>query len=778
VNQLDGNSPAPAPSCGAGGRRMRAYVDAKGRTESGTKGVNQASPRRTAVDRRSPRVRDLVLALPMPSEAARVAAEASRAATKQQEGPHLPSSTGGVVGVAVNGVLLVGQHFTARGRAAATSWHFDNCGGHGDENGWYHYHFPSLCLLETLRLARPSLHDWWAREEPLAYWPPLAEAFPVLAYALDGVPILGPYGLDGRLMQASELDRCNGKVVRLSDGREEYRYFWTAMSPFLPPCFWGQPVALNLSSVPGGSEACDREGSSPGSTKLAAPEVGVESNSTQVWVLRSTGCPDHRFFYGDVKAAADAKFQGGLRRFEKVQRPEQSAASCRILKSNLLWPGRVEVALAGARGPVQLHVPQLAAVQAVAMEMAQVVLQMRSAGARGPVQLHVPQLAAVQAVAMEKVQAVLLIRLSGARGPAQVQLARLVAVRAVAMEKVQVVLLIRLGGARGPVLQAVLLARLSSARGPVQVHVPQLVAVEAVAKEMAQAVLAPQVPQIVYRTAYVTAVGPYGEKVDVSVYCPGDQAVTQAVLSTGCDAKAPGCSASITFRVGGLTGGEGSEAGLLSAAIQKDFKTPAQVSGGITAASLQLLQNQSGSSVAAAQDVRGSASKQRAMLCVDIFNPCAGAFASDVQAPPEYYNRYKPFSMITAVMGQPLICQVRRKPMQCKSKFVDDYNHQPINVKYQPPWNAPRNSSILRCKSSEYDTSAHLGYLLLKAESSGDVDSLSQWICSCCCLESLVSSSTKFVLFCALRLHADDQEWSPPVLRLPFGTDPLADDGF
>ncbi|CAE8655762.1 unnamed protein product [Polarella glacialis] len=42
------------------------------------------------------------------------------------------------------------------------------------------------------------------KKEPLAYWPPLAEASPVLAYALDGVPILGPYGLDGRLMQVPE----------------------------------------------------------------------------------------------------------------------------------------------------------------------------------------------------------------------------------------------------------------------------------------------------------------------------------------------------------------------------------------------------------------------------------------------------------------------------------------------------------------------------------------------------------------------------------------------
>eukprot|EP00928_Gymnodinium_smaydae_P016014 TRINITY_DN15966_c0_g1_i5.p1 TRINITY_DN15966_c0_g1~~TRINITY_DN15966_c0_g1_i5.p1 ORF type:complete len:1071 (-),score=143.44 TRINITY_DN15966_c0_g1_i5:198-3023(-) len=96
---------------------------------------------------------------------------------------------------------------------------------------------------------------------------------------------------------------------------------------------------------------------------------------------------------------------------------------------------------------------------------------------------------------------------------------------------------------------------------------------------------------------------------------------------------------------------------------------------------------------------------------VEIFNPCAGAFSTTCEEPPEYYTRYKPFSMITAMMGQPLICQVRRKAMECPSQFVNDYNNQRINALYLPPLNAPRNDSILRCKSPEYERGKHLGYL-------------------------------------------------------------------
>ncbi|CAE8661216.1 unnamed protein product, partial [Polarella glacialis] len=618
------------------GRRMRAYVDAKGRTESGTKGVNQASLRRTAVDRRSPRVRDLVLALPMPSEAARVAAEASRAATKQQEGPHLPSSTGGVVGVAVNGVLLVGQHFTARGRAAATSWHFDNCGGHGDENGWYHYHFPSLCLLETRRLARPSLHDWWAREEPLGYWPPLAEASPVLAYALDGVPILGPYGLDGRLMQASELDRCNGKVVRLSDGREEYRYFWTAMSPFLPPCFWGQPVALNLSSVPGGSEACDREGSSPGSTKLAAPEVGVESNSTQVWVLRSTGCPDHRFFYGDVKASSVARslsnandipsasncsasnFSGHAKNCSGTSScggcsggckgtcaASCSTASCCASSCHGNGAGCAANAFGGCKGTCAGAACTASSCASSCDGKGAGCAADSSVGCKGTCAGTACTASSCASSCDGKGAGCAADSSGGCKGTC--------AAGCTAGSSV---------GCKGTCAGACSTASCcgSSCKGNGTGCAPTAGPSDSLQDVLLTVLVdcsncfqfsSNSVVRTILRTAYVTAVGPYGDKVDVSVYCPGEQAVTQAVLSTGCDAKAPGCSAtgcnaaasgckatgckatasgncsatgcsagrrvqssaSITFRVGGLTG---SEAGLLSAAIQKDFKTPAQ----------------------------------------------------------------------------------------------------------------------------------------------------------------------------------------------------------
>ena len=48
---------------------------------------------------------------------------------------------GGVVGMAMNSVLFVHEH-----PDEGMTWLFDNCGGHGDTFGHYHYHAPPLCL--------------------------------------------------------------------------------------------------------------------------------------------------------------------------------------------------------------------------------------------------------------------------------------------------------------------------------------------------------------------------------------------------------------------------------------------------------------------------------------------------------------------------------------------------------------------------------------------------------------------------------------------------------
>ena len=82
----------------------------------------------------------------------------------------------------------------------------------------------------------------------MAYWPSLSKPSPILGYALDkssdrncklklstfwfalfnlmfkqtedGVPIRGPYGTDGRLVNTSELDECNGRTVLNEHGQK------------------------------------------------------------------------------------------------------------------------------------------------------------------------------------------------------------------------------------------------------------------------------------------------------------------------------------------------------------------------------------------------------------------------------------------------------------------------------------------------------------------------------------------------------------------------------
>jgi len=66
--------------------------------------------------------------------------------------------------------------------------------------------------------------------------------------------------------------------------------------------------------------------------------------------------------------------------------------------------------------------------------------------------------------------------------------------------------------------------------------------------------------------------------------------------------------------------------------------------------------------------------------------------------------------MTAASVGFPFICQSRNVEKDCESNFVDSFNAQDPNPVYREPMNAPRNSSILRCRGEEYSTEPHLGY--------------------------------------------------------------------
>jgi len=159
----------------------------------------------------------------------------------------------GVIGVAINGVGIVGKHVHKdTGEEGAMTMTFDDCGGHGDSDHRYHYHIPPYCLLRSLGGTRPKNADWWLAKHPEAQWPAEAEKdadrdfkSPLLGWAVDGFPIYGPYDpLNGKLMVssnqgcASELDQCNGKF--LDNG--QYAYFITPTAPFVPQCLRGAKI--------------------------------------------------------------------------------------------------------------------------------------------------------------------------------------------------------------------------------------------------------------------------------------------------------------------------------------------------------------------------------------------------------------------------------------------------------------------------------------------------------------------------------------------------------
>jgi len=189
----------------------------------------------------------------------------------------------GIIGLAINGIPFLVNHYDRDSSGflipRPLEGEFDDCGGHGDTSGHYHYHIPPLCLLRDLGSATPEASAWWHGgghgKDTSHHWPQFGSSVRV-GMALDGAPILGPYHpLDGRLLLSptpkvkSPLDACHG--MQLSDGT--YAYFLTATHPFLPPCLQHRPGLLR------GFES-----------KGVLCEEGV--------ARPAAGCPNHPWFRG------------------------------------------------------------------------------------------------------------------------------------------------------------------------------------------------------------------------------------------------------------------------------------------------------------------------------------------------------------------------------------------------------------------------------------------------------------------------------------------------
>lgn len=124
------------------------------------------------------------------------------------------------IGVMLTGVALY-TAFDTGGRDANAWEMFDECGGHPNAAGEYHYHRLSNCATDT------NVHT-------------------VVGFALDGFPITGPQVAPDNILTSEDLDECHGITSQVTlDGRSvtTYHYVMTQDFPYSVSCFRGKPIA-------------------------------------------------------------------------------------------------------------------------------------------------------------------------------------------------------------------------------------------------------------------------------------------------------------------------------------------------------------------------------------------------------------------------------------------------------------------------------------------------------------------------------------------------------
>jgi YHYH protein len=123
----------------------------------------------------------------------------------------------GMIGVALDGVPFFSALDDA-GRDAVAHEVQDDCNGHPQHRGEYHYHGPSPCMKA------------------------MTDNNVLIGYALDGFGIYSMYDENGRELTNADLDECHGRVSRiLWDGKpvEIYHYVLTREYPYTVGCFRG-----------------------------------------------------------------------------------------------------------------------------------------------------------------------------------------------------------------------------------------------------------------------------------------------------------------------------------------------------------------------------------------------------------------------------------------------------------------------------------------------------------------------------------------------------------
>lgn len=137
---------------------------------------------------------------------------------------------GGAIGVLLTGVRLFAP--TDALNRDAVAWEAqDNCQGHPERSGQYHYHSISSCLSQGT-----ATRDAAGQHSPL------------VGYAADGFGIYGNLGEGGIALTNAALDECHGHThaVTISGAAVvQYHYHKAFEFPYALGCYRGTPATVN-----------------------------------------------------------------------------------------------------------------------------------------------------------------------------------------------------------------------------------------------------------------------------------------------------------------------------------------------------------------------------------------------------------------------------------------------------------------------------------------------------------------------------------------------------
>jgi hypothetical protein len=167
-----------------------------------------------------------------------------------------PSCIGGEVGIMLSGVVLFNA-FDALGQDALVHEVQDECDGHPQQSGVYHYHSLSDCLEDTT-----TGHS------------------ALMGYAFDGFGIYGYYGEDGAEVTNADLDVCHGHtgLVEWDDQTVEmYHYHATREFPYTVGCFKGTAEVRAIQQGQGGQQQGGQDQNQGGQTGQQPPQGAIDA---------------------------------------------------------------------------------------------------------------------------------------------------------------------------------------------------------------------------------------------------------------------------------------------------------------------------------------------------------------------------------------------------------------------------------------------------------------------------------------------------------------------